>query len=298
MKFGGSSVGDAPRILHVAKIIQDYAQKEKVAVVISAMNGVTNDLISIFRKYENKDIAQANSEIQNLHELHKEVLKELKLKDVFYQDGRDQINGLFGQFISYLILNNRFNLADLDYVVSFGEKLSSRLVTYALQNLGVQARIIDSSQIIITNNEFGNAKPLLNKTKDKVAKLIYPLLIRGIIPIITGYFGSTLNGRITTLGRGGSDYSATILAFALDAQEVILWKEVNGIFTGDPNKEERVKFLPELTYAEALALAQNGAKVLHPEAVKPIAEKEIIVWVKNTFNPSFKGSKIWKGIST
>ena len=213
-----------------------------------------------------------------------------------YQDDWNQINDLFGQFISYLVLNQRFSLADLDYMVSFGERLSCRLVAFALQNLSLKAKVVDSSQIIITNNDFGNARPFLEKTRERVEKVIYPLLIQDTIPIVTGYFGGTLDGKIATLGRGGSDYSATILAYALDAQEVILWKEVDGVFTGDPKKEEKVRFLAELTYDEALILAQNGAKVLHPEAVRPVVEKEIPVWVKNTFNPKFKGTKIWKGI--
>jgi len=200
-----------------------------------------------------------------------------------------------GQLITYLTFNKSYDLADYDYVVSYGERLSSYLLTLALKKIGVKALSINSADILVTTNVFGNAKVLFPETEERVEKILWPLLLDGLVPVITGFYGATYDGKIATLGRGGSDYTATTLAYTLDAQEVILWKEVDGIFTSDPKKYEQAKYLPEVTYNEAIKLAKNGAKILHPEAIEPVMEKEIIVWVKNTFNPDFTGSKIWKG---
>ena len=164
-----------------------------------------------------------------------------------------------------------------------------------LNKIGVAAEPVDASNIIVASSEFSNARAILADTKIKANRFLLPLFSKRIVPVVTGFFGATKRGDIVTLGRGGSDYSATILGNVLDASEVILWKEVDGVFNGDPKKDKKAMFHPELTYKEALSLAKNGAKVLHPEAMKPVQSKGIVVWVKNIFKPESLGTKIWKG---
>ncbi|MBM3282747.1 aspartate kinase [Candidatus Gottesmanbacteria bacterium] len=295
MKFGGTSVGNGERILNVAKIIKKYAREEKIVVVVSAMSGVTDRLIAIFQKYKNKQLSEAMEEMNSLYQFHFDTLKELKLEKEKFIFTENTLKYLFGQLLCCLSLERNYTAWNYDFVISFGERFSALFLTQALQKIQVKSKEVDSSQLILTTDEFGSAKVLLTGTKKQVQKMLLPLIFFGTLPVITGFYGATKDGRVATLGRGGSDYSATALAYALSAKEVILWKEVDGIFNGDPKKGQGVKLFKRLSYGEALQLAKNGAKVLHPQALKPVAEKEIVVRVKNTFKPKILGTKIWKG---
>ena len=295
MKFGGTSVGSGERMLHIGQIVKMFSEGQDVVVVVSAMNGVTDRLISLFQKYKSGNFPTALKEIRSLYSKHHRALKDLGLRKEDYIHVSKSLYHLFGDLTIYLSLCKKYDLLSYDYVISFGEKLSSHLLSAAMNKIGVLAKPMDASSIIVANNEFSNAKAILTNTKIKAKKTLLPLLSEHIVPVVTGFFAATKGGEIVTLGRGGSDYSATVLANALDADEVVLWKEVDGVFSSDPQKNDKARFYPELTYSEALALAKNGAKVLHPEAMKPVQSKEIVVWVKNTFKPDFIGTKIWKG---
>ena len=295
MKFGGASLADASKIKQVSKIISDYCAKERLIVVVSAVQGVTDKLISIVNHYRAGNVEEAVNVITGLYNLHLNILNNLDLPSKKQNEGHSQINNLFGNLFSLLFLPDNNKIGWYDKFLSFGEVLSSRLVTLDLVKNKIKARHVDSSELIITDNNFGAASPLMDRTVESVEKVLYPLIVEDIVPVVTGFFGGTAKGEISLLGRGGSDYSATILAFALEAQEVILWKEVNGIYDSDPKISAKAKFFPEISYDNAAKLATNGAKILHPQALKPVAAKEITVWIKNTFNPAFAGSKIWKG---
>lgn len=295
MKFGGTSVGSTENISRVSRIIKEYSQHESIVVVVSAVSGVTDKLISLFKEFKNGNRSEGLVAIHALYKKHLHILQELALERVTAKEYEDVLKKRFGELLTCLTFKEIFAASDYDCIVSFGERVSAPLVVAALGKIGVIASDIDSARVIVTTNEYGNAQPLLPETEKKAQRVILPLLIKGIVPVVTGFFGATKEGKVTLLGRGGSDYSATILAHSLDAQEVILWKEVDGIFTTDPKKDTTSQFLSQISYKEALILAQNGAKVLHPEAMKPVAEKDIVVWVKNTFRPEFVGSKIWKG---
>ncbi len=298
MKFGGTSVGSGTHILHVAKIIRKYAKRESIVVVVSAMCGVTDKLISIFQKYKNNDLVEAKEELLQLYHLHMKAFDEIDLKKKICLSERKNLNSLFGELLLSLTVRRNDKPWDYDYAVSFGERFAVQLLSCALSKLKVSSKYIDSSGLIITNNEFGNSKVLMKETKVKIEEVLFPMIMDGIVPVVTGFYGSTKDGRVATLGRGGSDYTATILAHALDAQEVILWKEVDGVYSHDPKKNGNgAKFFPQLTFAEAIKLAKNGAKIIHPHALDSLASKNIIVWVKNTFKPDLAGTKIWKGIS-
>lgn len=298
MKFGGTSVGSGSRILHVAKLIKKYARQESIVVVVSAMAGVTDKLISIFNKYKSNELVEAKKELLKLYHLHIRAFDEIDLNKKICVLMRKNLDNLFGELLVNLTVRQSYKPWDYDYVISFGERFAVQLLSCALSKRNVSSKYIDSSRLIITNNEFGNSKVLMKETKVKIEEVLFPMIMDGIVPVVTGFYGSTKDGRVATLGRGGSDYSATILAYALDAQEVILWKEVDGVFSHDPKKNGNgAKFLPQLTYAEAIKLAKNGAKIIHPHALDSMASKDIVVWVKNTFKPNLTGTKIWKGIA-
>lgn len=295
MKFGGTSVGNGNRIMHVAKIIKDYSENDRVVVVVSAMSGVTDRLIEVFKLFQKGQPSEGLVILGQLYENHVLVLDEFGFRNGRYLTIKNSLKNLFGELLTYLSFKKEFSMMDYDCVVSYGERWSCLLVAAALQKLEIMAESVDSSKLIVTSNEFGNAKAHLDDTEKQTSKVILPLLIKGVVPIVTGFFGATRAGKIATLGRGGSDYSATVLAHVLSAQEVILWKEVNGIFTADPKNGDGAKYIPELSYEKASKLAKAGAKVLHPEAMEPVISKKIVVWVKNTFQPEFIGSKIWSG---
>lgn len=293
MKFGGSSLGDGQHILHVADIVANYSKDNRIVVVVSAMYKVTDTLISLFERYKTKNFEKAFEEITYLYNLHKKALDDFELTKAKHEQVTKKLTKLFGDLHMHLTLNTNYTASDYDYCISFGERLSSYLLETALQKRKIRGKAIDASKVIVADNEFGNAKALIKQTETKAKKSLSPLLSKNIIPVVTGFFASTLDGKVVTLGRGGSDYSATILAHALDAHEVILWKEVDGVFSADPKKNTDAIFYSDLSYEEALSLAEKGAKILHPEAMKPVASKGIVVRVKNTFKPEFPGTKIW-----
>ena len=295
MKFGCASVGDGKRILLVARLIAKYSQKDRIVSVVSAMSGVTDELISVFDAYKKGNTQKGLKQILKLYARHIKSARDVEVLNGGSQLLYSSIKEYFSKLLAYLTFDCAFEDSDFDYCVSFGERLSSLILTSTLSKLGVKTKLIDSALVIVTSCEFRNARVLFTKTAQNAEKLLLPLLMEGYHPVVTGYFGATQEGKVATLGRGGSDYSATVLAHVLDAQEVILWKEVDGIFTYDPKKNGSAQFLSELSYDQALALAQNGAKVLHPEALVPVASKGITVWVRNAFKPEFVGSKIWKG---
>jgi len=180
----------------------------------------------------------------------------------------------------------------VDEALATGERLSALLVSELLNADGVPAVAVNARDIVVTDAVFGNASPLMEPTREKARARLLPHLRRGVLPVITGFNGATADGRPTTLGRGGSDFSASILAAALDAAELWIWTDVDGIMSADPRLVPDAVVLEEVTYAEAAELAYNGAKVLHPRTLAPLVEKEIPVWSKNSFVPARAGTKI------
>jgi len=179
-----------------------------------------------------------------------------------------------------------------DYILSFGERLSAPIFSACLNSLGVDSIDLTGGDAgIVTDKNFGRAKPL-QKSYEMIKERLEPLLAKGCVPVVTGFIGSTQNGITTTLGRGGSDLTATLIASALDVDEVWLWKEVDGIMTADPKIVPNAKVIPEISYQEAMELSHFGAKILHPKALEPVMRKKIPVRIKNTFNPDVEGTVI------
>jgi len=293
MKFGGASLENGESILRVAQIINKYKSYKKV-IVVSAMFKVTDNLIKSFNLYKSREVFKAINLVNQIGGMHLEAIKMFKLEKELENNIDRKIRQLLSLLLSYME-GCSFKQADYDFVISFGERLSSVIVVASLAKLGLNAQVVDSSEVLIATSVFGNAKAIIRPTRKIASGYFEKLLTQSTIPVVTGFFASNRKGQIVTFGRGGSDYTATILASVLNAKEVILWKEVDGVYDCDPKKNPEAKLYQELSYSLALTLAKQGAKILHPEAMKPVASKSIVVSVKNFYKPEFSGTKIWKG---
>ncbi|MBV9266037.1 MAG: aspartate kinase, partial [Acidobacteriaceae bacterium] len=298
MKFGGTSMGSAQRMRVAAEIIVNQQRHRPVAVVVSAMSKITDLLLDTMHRAELADRTVVQGNIRTLLERHLDACAELFAgpeASAFRDSASAAVKSLVGEFER--ITNGISMLGErpprsVDEAVAVGERLSSTLLAYYLESIGTPARSVNAAQIIVTDAVFGNASPQMDPTRAKCAEHLAPLVGQGIVPVVTGFNGATVDGRPTTLGRGGSDFSASILAAALDAEEVWIWTDVDGIMTADPRLVKNVAVLSEVTYAEAAELAYNGAKVLHPRTLAPLVEKKIPVWSKNSFAPEKPGTKI------
>ncbi|MCL4396259.1 MAG: aspartate kinase [Chloroflexi bacterium] len=296
MKFGGTSVGDGQRIKHAAELVaSSAAQGHSVVVVSSAMSGVTDALIRAVRRASEGDGQTFLATERALLDQHLAALDQAVGVAAARTSLYDQIArrlGSFAEFCRSVHVLGELTPRALDAVASLGEQLVIPILTQTLREGGQQAEPIETTQIVVTDDRFTQANPLMDATRAKARQLLLPLLDRGVIPVATGFIGATRNGVTTTLGRGGSDYSATILGSALDADEVWIWTDVNGVMTADPRVVPDARTIDEISYAEAAELSYFGAKVIHPQTIAPAAEREIPIRILNTFNPTHPGTRI------
>jgi aspartate kinase len=295
MKFGGTSVGDADRIRQACQIVQDHARTgTDVVVVVSAFSQVTDLIVKVLHASRTGDRRAVEEGLQQLAHRHETVLRQLfpaeKLESVSVPV-RAALRQL-RDFSSAVLLLGSATPQVMDMALPLGEQISARVFAACLSDLGVESEFIDSSRVLVTDDKFGDASPDMDATRRHCAEIIIPPLRQGRIPVVMGYSGATASGQITTLGRGGSDYSATILGAALDAAEVWIWTDVDGVLTADPRVCPKAVTLPEITFAEAIELSYYGAKVIHRKATRPAMERGIPVWIKNSFRPQVQGTKI------
>jgi aspartate kinase len=294
MKFGGTSMGSAERIRAAAALASTQAARRPTAVVVSAMSKITDLLLDTLRHAEGGDQAGAGANIETLRLRHVAAVHEL-LPESGRSETLGHVDSLVAEFHriagGILMLGDRPPRA-IDEAVAIGERLSTVLMSAYLNSQGVKAQAINAAQVIVTDSVHGNATPLMGPTADRAAAVLAPLLQHGILPVITGFNGATADGRPTTLGRGGSDFSASILAAALSASELWIWTDVDGIMSADPRLVPDAIVLSEVSYREAAELAYNGAKVLHPRTLTPLIDRHIPVWSKNSFSPDVPGTKI------
>jgi aspartokinase/homoserine dehydrogenase 1 len=295
MKFGGTSVGDAACIARVVDIIRSASSESQLAIVVSAMAGVTNRLIQAASQAEAGDANAVSEILIQLRQQHKEALKALigcpeeqkriavKMDDLL-DEGERLCKGT--------ILLRELTLRARDTISSLGERLSVLLLATALKQSGVASEAIESTELVVTDSSHGSADPWLDLTRERCEARLLPLFRDRIVPVVTGFIGSTTEGILTTLGRGGSDYSATILGAALSADEVIIWTDVDGLLTADPRLVPGACTIAEVSYREAAELAYFGAKVLHPKTLRPVLQRGIPLWIRNTFAPEKRGTKI------
>lgn len=293
-KFGGSSLLGAGRMLHAAGLVRAGARDSRVTVVVSAMKGVTDHLLSIARALADGKLAHARREAELVLDLHVDVLQSLQLTDHHELLIRRELQLLARDLFHEVPVRGSIVAgADLfDRLASFGERFSARLFAAALEKSGVPAVPVTSSDFVLTCDTFREAQPHLAQTKQRGRDVLLPLLTAGIVPVVTGFIGATPDGRITTLGRNSSDFSGAIIAHVVDADELVIWTDVDGIYTANPSESAEARLLHELSYDEAHALAASGAKVLHAKVLPLAAETEMVVWVRNTFNPQARGTRI------
>jgi aspartate kinase len=301
MKFGGTSMGSAARMQVAAGICSEQAKTRPVVCVVSAMSKITDLLLDSLRKAEAGDRADLDTNLKSLRDRHTaactELLPDGDARAAVLSD-METLLSEFGRIANGVLMLGERPPRSIDEAIAIGERLSALLLAAYLESQGVRATAINASKIIVTDAVFGNASPLMDLTRERCAAIVRPLLDEGIMPIVTGFNGATADGRPTTLGRGGSDFSASILASALDAAELWIWTDVDGIMSTDPRVVAKARVLDEVTYNEAAELAYNGAKVLHPRTLAPLEEKKIPVWSKNSFNLPAPGTKIVPRLST
>ena len=299
MKFGGTSMGSAERMRVAANLIKKETALRPVCVVVSAMSKVTDLLLDTLRHAELGDRGAVETNRSKLLERHLETCRELlgtlpnaeSYEEITNNAIRD-IAREFERISNGVLMLGERPPRSVDEAIAIGERLSSVLLARYLEATGVPARSVNGADVIVTDAVFGNASPQMDPTREKSSEQLRPLLVGNVVPIVTGFNGATADGQPTTLGRGGSDFSASILAAALDAAELWIWTDVDGIMSADPRLVSNVTVLDEVTYAEAAELAYNGAKVLHPRTLAPLVEKQIPVWSKNSFASEKPGTKI------
>jgi bifunctional aspartokinase / homoserine dehydrogenase 1 len=295
MKFGGTSVGNGECISRAADIVARASEEGSVVAVVSAMGGVTNRLMEAAQASAEGDMAAGGNLAETLRRQHQEAI-EILIGD---GDKRAQLAAELNKIIDAVTglcrgtaLLRELTPRTLDAISSVGERLSARLLASALRELGLNAVAVEATELIVTDNQSGRAGPLLAETRERATARLAPLLAERSVPVVTGFIGATVDGKLTTLGRGGSDYSATILGAVLDAKRIIIWTDVDGVLTADPRLVPEARTLQEISYNEAAELAYFGAKVLHPKTLRPVSEAGIPVWIRNSFFPERDGTKI------
>lgn len=292
VKFGGTSIQDALAFERVAQIVKDK-NSSPLIVVASAMSGVTDALIASFHGVSTQGIQASARSLEEHFARHLEVGQNLspvrfaRLQSLI-EISRDEIVELLTRAASNGVVDLRVH----DAIVSHGERLAANLLALVLEEHEMPAQYIDARTCVITNNEHGNAAPLLAELQQKTCTELLPLLDQKRIPVLGGFIGSTTDGVTTTLGRGSSDYSATLIGAAVHAREIEIWTDVDGIQTADPRIVQATRTVPHVSYTEAAQLAKLGARVMHPKMIEPVIAQGIPIRILNSHAPQQPGTLI------
>jgi aspartate kinase len=292
MKFGGTSIEDVAAFERVAHIVSSCKRGRSV-VIVSAMSRVTDALLSSLQAAANGEMSVALHSIDEHLERHLQVSRSLGMKaragiTLLIENARREIAGLLGD----VVLSRRTSARLEDLIASYGERLSSYLLASVLAEHGLPASHVDARRCIVTDEEHGEANLLPAQTWQRTRSELEPLLKAGSIPVLGGFIAATMEGVTTTLGRGSSDYTATLVSAVLGAGETQIWTDVNGVLTADPRLIETARTVPQLSYEEAAELARFGVKVLHPKMIQPAAEQGIPVRICNSRAPQEAGTII------
>ncbi|HBY99383.1 MAG: aspartate kinase [Ardenticatenaceae bacterium] len=296
MKFGGTSVGNADAVRQVAAILKkSHDQGHQVVTVVSAMRGVTDQLIDAARAAATGETEPPRAARQALWERHHAVAAELLQNPYQFVLGDiDAHLANFSNLTSAIAVLGELTPRALDFISSLGERFSALILAALLREIGLSSVAVMADRLIVTDRHFGSANPLLDLTAERAQAGLLPMLEAGALPVVTGFLGATLDGIVTTLGRGGSDYTGAILGAALNADEVWIWTDVDGVLTADPRIVPEACSLRQISYLEAAELSYFGARVLHPKTVRPAVDRGIPIRILNTFNPDHAGTLIVK----
>lgn len=296
VKFGGTSVGNADAIRQAGAMVQAAkADWPEIVVVVSAMSGVTNALLRGAHSAAAGDDKQHRSEAQALHEKHHSALEAL----LSSAEERAQVAGRvdfhlaeFETLCHAVYVLGEASPRALDTISSLGERISHHLVSAYLREIGLNSVPVNATRLIRTDNRHQGASPDMTVTQALTRGELVPLLSEGVVPVVTGFIGANTEGVLTTLGRGGSDFTAGILGAVLDADEVWIATDVDGVMSADPRVVPAARLLPEISYREVSELAFFGAKVLHPRTIQPVIERGIALRIRNTFAPEAPGTLV------
>ena len=296
IKYGGTSISTSKDIQAVAKYLNQLSKKDQIVVVCSAVSGTTDDLIEISEsiKKENKSKAeQLASKIINRHkQLAKQTIKKSNLQKKLVTKLDQDFSELLA-LIDGMVLLGEVTLRSMDYLISFGERLSIKLISSAINDLGKKSITLTGKEVgIITDSKYGESKPLMDTTRLRISKTIDSLFSKKTIPVVGGFSGADQHGHVTTFGRGGSDYSATIIGSCIKADEIWLMSDVDGLMTADPKIVKNAKLLKEVSYIEAIEMALFGAKQIHPRTFEPLLAKKIPMRIRNSFNIDNEGTLV------
>ena len=302
LKFGGTSLSSSKDIISVAKTVDSFSKNNEIVVVCSAVDGVTDDLILISRLIEHRkknDVAKTLNKVIKKHKsLADQTIKNLAIKKELLEKLNTDVSEL-QELVRGLTLLKEVSARSLDYLISFGERLSDDLVSYAIQDLKKKSTALNGKEVgIVTDSNFGESRPLMDTTRIRISKTLGSLLSKKMIPVVGGFAGADQHGNITTFGRGGSDYTATIIASCINADEVWLMSDVEGLMTADPRLVKNARLLKEVSYAEAIEMAQFGAKQIHHRTFEPILSKKIPMRIRSTFDVKNTGTLVTASPST
>jgi len=296
LKFGGTSVSSPQNIRNVATMIKKLTKEHKIIPVFSAISGVTDDLIRITNLIQNRNKEGASLIAKKIIKMHTDIanqcVKNPKIKKDLLNKMKSDLDE-FQDLLHGMLLLGEVTPRSSDYMISFGERLSINLVAFTLNELGIKAVPLTGKDVgIVTDSNFGGAKPLMDTTRLHVSHTIENLLQKKTMAVIGGFAGADQHGNITTFGRGGSDYTATIIASSIKADEVWLMSDVDGLMTTDPKIIKNAKLIKEVSYIEAMEMALFGAKYIHPRALEPLVAKKIPLRIRNTFNLDNPGTLV------
>jgi aspartate kinase len=296
MKFGGTAVDAPDKLCHIAQVVKSHAKSNSIVVVVSAVRGMTDGLLAVsdsVRRGDKKSIEEFVIKYSTLHlQISEGAISDRQLKDEAVAGVRKTFKEL-EEVLGGIVLLGEVTPKSQDYLLSFGERLSAPLVSIALRDAGLKSDHLTGKEAgIVTDSNFGEARPLMDTTKLRVSHRLEPLLKASSIPVVTGFIGADQNGNITTIGRGGSDYTATMIGASIKADEVWLWSDVDGLMTADPKIVKDAQVLKEVSFAEAMELALFGAKYMHPRALEPVMDTKIPIRIRNTFNVRHQGTLI------
>lgn len=293
-KFGGTSVGDTAAIERTAAIVRGRMERHPV-VVVSALAGTTNTLLEIARYASERLLIEALRAVELLRSRHMAVIAELMGTSPEAAEVSDDVSVLFDELahlVEALCVLGDVSARSLDAVAAYGERLSSPIVAAAFQARGIPATWVDARTVMVTDATFGKAVPHITSIAEAAREHLVPIVQSGRVPVLGGYIGATLQGVTTTLGRGGSDYSAALMGAALGVEAIEIWTDVDGMLTADPRVIPKARLIEHIRFDEAAELASFGAKVLHPSTIAPAVQRNIPVFIFNSHRPRASGTRI------
>ena len=303
MKFGGTAINSAEKVRHIANLIKSQKEKgsNEIVGVISAARGMTDKISSIPFNIKRSDKLFITDFLKNTSYIHLSIIDQAIKNEKLKNEAKGVVTALIKELediLTGIVLLGEITPKSLDYLMSFGERLSTPIVSFALRDIGSLCEYLSGKEAgILTDSNYGEARPLMDTTKLRIVHKIEPLLKSNIIPLVTGFIGADQNGNTTTIGRGGSDYTATIIASSIDADEVWLLGDVDGLMTADPKIVDEAKVIKEVSFAEAMEMALFGAKYMHPRALEPVMDTKIPVRIRNAFKVDHQGTLISQNLT-